>query len=185
MGNQYLSALSPEFALLGLLAQQPAHGYDLHRRLIGALGQVWHVSLSQTYNILKRLEGRGYIAGGTHEQEKLPARRVFSLTEVGRQRFEEWLNTPSGCSVRAIRVEFVTRLYFASLASLAAAHRLIDLQKGTVISGLGQLEAALSDIPAGQTFNRLGQDLRIRQLHSILDWLDDCHRALSLLEGPP
>ena len=77
--SNYASALSPEYALLGFLSQQQAHGYELHRRLTEELGQVWHVSLSQTYNILTRLERQGYIAGKTFEQEKAPQpARVFA-----------------------------------------------------------------------------------------------------------
>ena len=55
--------LSPEYALLGLLDLQPMHGYELHQRLTKELGQIWHVSLSQAYNILKRLEHKNLIYG--------------------------------------------------------------------------------------------------------------------------
>ena len=87
----YSSALSPEYALLGLLAQQPAHGYELHLRLMAGLGQVWHVSQSQVYNILNRLEAQGFITATVQSQEKLPARHRFCLTATGRKRFDKWL----------------------------------------------------------------------------------------------
>jgi DNA-binding PadR family transcriptional regulator len=48
--------LSPEFALLGFLLTGPQHGNDLHRHLRAELGHVWHLSQSQAYAILKRLE---------------------------------------------------------------------------------------------------------------------------------
>jgi len=87
------AALSPEYVLLGFLNQQPAHGYDLHEHIEAKLGQIWHISLSQTYNILNRLETQGYIAGAVQEQEKLPVRKRFRLTAAGRRRFEDWLST--------------------------------------------------------------------------------------------
>jgi len=65
-------SLSPEFALLGLLEQRPAHGYELHQRLYAELGYLWHISLSQAYNILKRLEAQGFIQGAPQPQENLP-----------------------------------------------------------------------------------------------------------------
>jgi DNA-binding PadR family transcriptional regulator len=176
--SSYVSALSPEYALLGLLAQQPAHGYELHQRLSGDLGQIWHISLSQTYNILNRLEAQGFIRGDLREQDKLPSRREFHLTETGSQRFDAWLNAPSGCSVRAIRVEFTTRLYFAQASDPLLAHRLIEAQEQEVQSGLRHLKAALVNIPANQVFNRLGLELRIRQLTSILEWLANCREAI-------
>jgi DNA-binding PadR family transcriptional regulator len=37
---------------------------------------------------LKRLEGQGFIQGVTEEQEKLPSRQRYHLTESGRQRLK-------------------------------------------------------------------------------------------------
>jgi PadR family transcriptional regulator, regulatory protein AphA len=181
MTRSYTSALSPEYALLGLLAQAPAHGYELHQRLTSELGQVWHVSLSQTYNILKRLEGQGDIKGTLLLQEKLPPRQHFRLTGRGRKRLEDWLNNPSGSSVRAIRVEFITRLYFAPLLGGEKPTELIQAQIEETRAGLRRLEVLLEEVPQEQTFNRLGLDLRLRQLQAVLDWLEGAE--FSLLTG--
>ncbi len=178
--SSYASALSPEYALLGLLAQQSAHGYELCQRLVAELGHVWHISLSQTYNILNRLEAHGWIAGVLQEQVKLPAKRTYALTEAGRQRFEAWLAQPTGCSVRAIRVEFITRLYFVQGLYPARVGPLIDAQLDDVRASLARLERILGDIPSEQTFNRLGVELRLRQLASICDWLEGCRQALAV-----
>lgn len=177
--SSYASALSPEYALLGLLTQQPAHGYELCRRLVAELGQVWHISLSQTYNILNRLEAHGWIAGARHEQVKLPAKRTYQLTEAGRLRFEAWLAQPTGCSVRAIRVEFITRLYFARSLDPGRIEPVIDAQLDDLRAGLAGLEQIRVGIPPEQTFNRLAVELRIRQLGSICDWLEGCRLALA------
>lgn len=176
--TRYASALSPEYALLGFLAQKPAHGYELHQRLSSELGQVWHVSQSQVYNILKRLDGQGYIQGEIEEQEKLPARQMYTLTGSGRQRLEDWLITPTGSSVRAIRVEFVTRLYFARLLGSDMSSRLLDAQLEESRSGLARLEDLLAETPLEQVYNRLGLDLRVRQLRAILEWLQESAASL-------
>lgn len=165
--------------MLGFLAWQPAHGYDLHQRLLAELGQVWHISQSQLYNLLKRLEAQGDILAALQEQTRLPDRRVFNLTEQGRTRFEKWMETPTGCSVRAIRVEFITRLYFARLQSPESAARLILVQMDETRLGLERLRRKMDDLPPGQTFNRLGLELRLRQLSSVLDWLEDCNALLN------
>jgi PadR family transcriptional regulator AphA len=178
--KKYVGSLSPEHALLGLLSQHPAHGYDLHQKLVTDLGQIWHISQSQVYNILSRLETQKLIQGTTHEQSKLPARRVFRLTAAGRRRFEAWLNTPSGSSVRAIRVEFITRLYFAQPHSESLAQEIITSQVTETRAGLARLQECIDETPPEQLFNHLGLELRIRQLSSILDWLIDCQRELNL-----
>lgn len=176
----YSSALSPEYALLGFLAQQPAHGYELHLRLTAKLGQVWHVSQSQVYNILNRLEAQGFITATVQAQEKLPARHRFHLTATGRRRFDKWLHTTTSSSVRAIRVEFTTRLYFAYTLDPAQARQLIDAQVAETRAGLERLKHMGAELPPDQTFNRLGLELRIRQLTSILDWLADSQKTLGL-----
>ncbi len=182
-GKAHTGALSPEYALLGLLAQGPAHGYELHQKLTTDLSRVWHISLSQSYNILNRLETQGFIAGVVQEQEKLPARRLFRLTPLGKTHFEDWLHAASGSSVRSIRLEFLTRLYFARLASPQLAHELIETQLAETRRGLERLRSLYNDLPPeAQLINHLSLELRLRQLESILQWLQSCHAAI---DSPP
>jgi DNA-binding PadR family transcriptional regulator len=176
--TRYIGSLSPEYALLGFLAEQPSHGYDLHQRLVNELGHVWHVSQSQVYNILKRLELGEDISGTVQEQNKLPSRLLYRLTPSGQARFQAWLETPTGCSVRAIRVEFLTRLYFSSRRGSANADALIDSQIEEICKGLDHLKGLLDELPVEQAFNRLGLELRIRQLFSILEWLEKCRTVV-------
>jgi DNA-binding PadR family transcriptional regulator len=175
------SDLSPEHVLLGLLDPHPAHGYELHLRLGRDLGGLWHLSQSQVYGTLRRLEGRGWIAGTPQPQQHLPDRRLMRLTPNGRRRFRAWLHTPTASSVRAIRVEFPTRLYFASRLGPAVMLRLLDEQVRSVEQGLRQLDGARTS-NADNAFADLALDLKLRQLASVLPWLDECRRRL--IEAP-
>jgi DNA-binding PadR family transcriptional regulator len=167
--------------LLGFLASGPAHGYDLHQRLVNELGQVWHASQSQTYNILARLEGQGLVRGTLVPQARLPARRLLELTPAGRAQFDAWLASPTGASVRAIRVDFITRLYFAARLHPEMVADRVEEQMNTARAGLQALQASLAAVPADQRFNRLALELRIRQLAAVVDWLADC----ADIEGDP
>lgn len=183
--SSYVGALSPEFAILGFLDEEPLHGYELHRRLVHYLGQIWHISQSQLYNILKRLEKRGDIQGEQWEQPGLPERRVFHLTEQGRQRYETWLAAPSASSVRLLRVEFTTRLFFTARRNPQGVQTLIAEQEAALRHGLIQLEAIhLPDEP-DQTANRLGLAFRVQQLQASLNWLEQCRRAFELQKADP
>lgn len=183
--STYPGPLSPEYALLGLVGQTPAHGYELHQRLVSELGQIWHISQSQAYSILKRLEANGYLQGHLKMQEGLPDRREFHLTPAGRERFETWLHSPGGSSVRVIRVEFITRLYFASTLDPALTREIIDTQTDVIQSGLARMKYQLTSTSPSEVFNRLGLELRIHQLESILTWLDECRLTIftNLQEG--
>jgi DNA-binding PadR family transcriptional regulator len=174
------AAVSPEYVLLGLLNQQPTHGYALHELITQELGMIWHISLSQTHNLLNRLEAQGYITGAAQDQDKLPARRRFRLTSAGRRRFEDWLSAATEPSAHAIRVEFLTRLYFAFAISPAQARTAIDQQIVSTQEGLARLQTMLNELPSDQTFNRLGLEFRVRQLTSVINWLADCKAELGL-----
>src|SRR6266581_8307584 len=50
-----------ELAILGLLAEQPRHGYDLKKRLSETLGPLWGISFGSLYPALRRLERAGSI----------------------------------------------------------------------------------------------------------------------------
>lgn len=175
------SGLSPEYALLGFLEQSPAHGYELHQKLLEQLGEIWHISLSQTYNILNRLEEQGLIQGTTQEQEKRPAKRCLRLTAAGKRRFETWMASPSACSARAIRVEFMTRLYFLSARSSADALAAIQAQTEALQEHIIRLKERLNNINSGQIFNRMGMSMRIRQLEVLVESLNECKAQIPIL----
>lgn len=168
---------SPEFALLGFLYEQPSHGYALHQRLISELGNAWHASQSQTYNILKRLEGQGDVSSTLQDQEKLPPRRILQITKAGRRRFNEWIKTPSGGSVRGIRLEFISRLYFSRKLFPGMVQKLIEVEANDIQRALTRLEVSRQTVPTNQVFNRLSLELRIQQLRAVSAWVTTCYDA--------
>ena len=176
----HIGTLSPEMALLGQLFGAPGHGYDLHRKVISDLGQVWHLSQSQAYSILKRLETQGDLWLEEIIQERLPSRQLLRLTEQGRKRFLDWLDAPSGGSTRAIRMEFITRLYFLSIYMPERLTEAFQRQRAEASSSIERLLQTRNDLPAEQIFNRMSLDLRLQQLNAVLEWLDECQHYFRL-----
>lgn len=170
--------LSPEYALLGFLYRSPSHGYELHQRLMDQFGNIWHASQSQTYNILNRLEAQGYIHSRIVEQDKLPSRQQLQLTNAGAERFDTWLAQPTNPSVHAIRVEFITRLYFTRLYYPERSLEMIDAQITVVEGGISRLKQQLASLPERQLFNRLALELRVELLISVERWLKGCSQTL-------
>lgn len=159
-------------ALLGLLYDAPKHGYDLHRRVNADLGHVWHLSQSQAYAILKRLEARGDISAEEVPQEKHPSRQLLHITGKGRARFLEWLDATSGGSTRAIRLECITRLYFLQLYMPEKIHLAFERQRKEALVHIERLEKISTGLPEEQVFNRMSLMLRLKQLYLIIEWLD-------------
>lgn len=80
-----------ELAVLGVLAQNPAHGYELRKRLVSVFGLFNSISFGALYPALRSLVERGFIT----EQDENPdspyrkrTRIVYTLTEAGRTHLE-------------------------------------------------------------------------------------------------
>jgi len=170
--DRHTGNLSPEFALLGFLIASPSHGYDLHQHFIVELGHVWHMSQSQAYAILKRLEQRGDINAQIVEQDKLPARQVLRITSQGRRRFNEWMEDIS-INSRSIRLEFLTRLYFARIYKPEKVSQIYEAQCDEIKLTIERLESLFTNLPLEQQFNYLSLDLRLRQMKLIQEWMMD------------
>ena len=167
-----MSNLSPEFAILGFLVAGPSHGYDLHQKFQVELGNVWHLSQSQAYAILKRLETRGDITSQQVEQDKLPPRQLLYITETGKRRFEEWLLN-AGRNARSIRLEFLTRLYFTHQYYPDQTAHIYTTQCKEINDSITRLEGLLTHLPSDQTYNSLSLNLRLRQLRLIQEWMQE------------
>ena len=170
--------LSPEHLILGLLKLAPAHGYELQQRITRDLGQLWHLHFNQIYGILHRLEAEGKVAGVLEKGNNAPTRRRYNVTFIGERDFDAWLHTPTVSSVRIIRIEFITRLYFARQACPELVDQILVEQVAATRQSLAQQQAVLAAMNDDQAFNRLGVALRIRTLAGVIEWLGDCREAL-------
>ena len=70
-------------AILGLLAEQPMHGYQVIQELANRSGGAWTPGPGSVYPTLQAMEEQGLVAG-----EQDGSRRVFSLTDDGRAAME-------------------------------------------------------------------------------------------------
>lgn len=96
-------------ALLGMLSIGPMSGYDLKQRIELSIGNFWTESYGQIYPALRKLEGDGLVVG---EDKGKAGRKVYQLTEAGRDRLEEWLGvTPKP---RVPRHETLLKLFMGA-----------------------------------------------------------------------
>ena len=160
------------FALLGLLLDQPHHGYDLYRDLAdpAGLGQVWHLGMSQMYAELKTLEARDWVSATMEQQGARPAKKIFALTPAGRAAFQEWMATPSR-GMRDMRVEFFVRLYFAQLKSAKAVTALVERNEKSLREELKKLQHAKPTSSDPNDFIQATHSFRISQIQAAMTWL--------------
>ncbi len=156
---------------MGFLYFEPLHGYELHRQLEDNLREVWRIPQNQAYNILKRLEKEGFVQPAPQSNPGPRGLTPLELTAAGRRRFETWLYAPTPCSARALRMEFLTRLFFAARLDKDLPGRLVGEQETALRAAVLRLEARLAAVPPREDYNRLSLELRLRQLQTIQTWL--------------
>ena len=78
-----------EPALLLLLAEQSAHGYELVDRA-AELVPGERPELGGLYRVLRALEEDGLVRSEWHADAPGPARRTYELTAAGRRLLDEW-----------------------------------------------------------------------------------------------
>lgn len=171
------AAESARFALLGLLLEKPAHGYDLARRFApsSALGDVIHLSPSHLYALLARLERDGLIAGEMHEAGKHPQRRVYQLTPAGEAAVQRWIDEPV-THPRGMRIDFPLKFYIALGFRVERSAALIDRQRRVFEDYIARLqsEERVADTTEDAAFLQLMRAGRIGRAQAALDWLEAC-----------
>jgi PadR family transcriptional regulator, regulatory protein PadR len=80
-----------EPALLLLLAERPMHGYELLELLPGVAREERRVDLGNLYRLLRSLEEEGVVASEWDEGLPGPAKRVYRLTDSGRELLARWV----------------------------------------------------------------------------------------------
>ncbi len=84
---------SLEFTLLGLLIQNPLHGYELRKRMGVIFGPFKALSFSVLYPQLRRMLEAGLIEETFLESQSRRSRIVYAVTEKGAARFEKLTDT--------------------------------------------------------------------------------------------
>ncbi len=113
--------MSLRFALLGLLAVEPASGYDLKRAINRSTYFIWNATGPQIYNTLHKLREEGCITSQSLAQDGKPDKQVHTITARGQMRLEEFMSEPIQASVT--RDEVLLRIFFGNFAGKKAIRR--------------------------------------------------------------
>jgi DNA-binding PadR family transcriptional regulator len=137
-----------ELAVLGVLMEQPRHGYELKKRLGETLGPLWGISFGSLYPALRRLERSGAI----EEVEDAPpatnvstgsltgdlaaarlrrrvrtatrrTRKAYRITDQGRELFTQLLTDEEADDERAFALKLSFCRYLDGPARLAFLER--------------------------------------------------------------
>ncbi|WP_327314836.1 PadR family transcriptional regulator [Streptomyces sp. NBC_01235] len=95
-------------AVLAALLEGEASGYDLSKGFDASVANFWMATPQQLYKELERMESQGLIEARVVQQERRPNKRLYSLTEAGRQALVEF--TTASPKPTAIRDELLVKV---------------------------------------------------------------------------
>jgi DNA-binding PadR family transcriptional regulator len=163
-------------AVLALLADEPAHGYEIKRGLEERFGAVVApLNAGQVYTTLQRLQRDELVADDAVAQSGRPDKRVYRLTDAGRRALEAWLGAPSAPT--RLRDDFFMKLVFAHSMGLADPAELIARQRAAYLRSLGELERVLAGGGADGATALVVEGAALH-LEADLKWLDRCEEVL-------
>jgi DNA-binding PadR family transcriptional regulator len=129
------------YLILGLLAREgPSTPYDLERHVKATLGNFWSFPHTLLYTVPPRLAGERLVTES--RERKGRRRRVFSITDAGREALAAWLERPSG-EPTELRDLGLLQLFFADLGAPEARVRLAGQQLAIHRVKLSAYEAAV------------------------------------------
>ena len=165
------STVSIRHFILGLLNRQPMSGYDIKRFLKSLSWLIDSPSFGSLYPALHALLENGLVTVEVVSRQDKPPRKIYSITEAGRQVLQEWLSQPIGAGVSL--KAFLMRLVLAGNLSQAGLVAYLEQRRTQVAAHQLDLEQTAGVMDEGMD---LGESLALEYGLAVaaaeLDWLD-------------
>jgi DNA-binding PadR family transcriptional regulator len=106
--------MSLKHGLLGFLSGNEMSGYDLEKMFKSSVGYFWSAKISQVYRDLHAMEKSGWVQSDELKQTGRPNKRIYRITDAGRQELENWLIGYDVKKDSEIRIGILVRMFFAA-----------------------------------------------------------------------
>lgn len=167
--------MSIKHAILAILTEEPAHGYELKKRFDDALGDFWPLRQAQIYNNLRLLEKAEFIELDAQVvQDGLPDRKLFRPTEAGKAELQKWLSAPIQTN-RKLKDDLYLKLttLINVLDNWEAVTDLLWQQRQVYLQSLRDLEHTLIQVErSNDTLTATLIEGAILHIEADLAWLD-------------
>jgi DNA-binding PadR family transcriptional regulator len=153
--------------LLGLLEEQPRHGYELKRSYDERFGNGRPVAYGQVYSTLSRLLKAGLVEVDAIEPGAGPERKRYSITPDGVADVERWLAEPEKPEAY-LQSALYTKVLLALLTDRPAAE-VLDVQRAEHLRAMRELTRRKL---SGDLRDQLICDHALVHLEADLRWLE-------------
>lgn len=176
--------MSLRHAILVLLQDQEASGYDLAREFANSIGLVWNATHQQIYLELGKLNDQNMVKFRHIPQDGKPDKKLYRITEEGRDELIRWLRKPA--APPRIRDAFMVKIAGGALSDSSSILRELDDQADLRRERLSTFEALARKLDEQGREKDLFTYLTLRR--GILDqqawlhWADEVRTALNKRE---
>ncbi len=179
--------MTVKHALLGLIAERPRHGYELHAAFLAIAGgdSNWDLKPAQVYSTLERLEQAGLVTCVSDLGEgKEPARRQYAVTGAGRQELDEWFAT--AIEPEHQRDSFYIKLMVALVSGCGDPYQVLITQRALIYQRLHAITNQRNQLDSRVELAQvLLLDKAIMYLEADLRWLDIVESRLDEIKRQP
>jgi DNA-binding PadR family transcriptional regulator len=119
----YDRAMSLRDAVLAALLEGESSGYDLAKDFDASMANFWMATPQQLYRELERLAEQGLIEARLVHQERRPNKRMYSLTESGREAIRHF--TAQAPKPSVIRDELLVKVQASDAGDVKAVREFI------------------------------------------------------------
>lgn len=171
--------------ILGLLNYGSMTGYDIDRTFRDSLNYFWKAQTSQIYRELQTLKSNGWATDEVVEQSERPDKKVFSITQSGREELMRWLcedNIDLGMRSSLLMKTFFLGErdmdenieFFSQLAeSVSGFQRQFESQPPQVQQYMKRI-----DDPMKALYWRMTVEYGAMYMQMIVDWAEKCKKEL-------
>ncbi|MDY0045188.1 MAG: PadR family transcriptional regulator, partial [Syntrophales bacterium] len=177
------NSMSIKYAILGLLNYSDMHGYRIKTHIENNFGHMWSINFGQIYPGLKELKNSGLIdmVDVTPSDNGGPRKKLYSITEKGRDEFMQWLTSPP-LKPMLIRDAFLLKFAFFGFGDKNAAIEILDTQIKIFEDQLKRRKANLTRWKNIGTYVRLITELGVSQNEMYLKWLRRARKEIEVEE---
>lgn len=176
--------MSLRHAILVLLEDQEASGYDLAREFAQGMGNVWNATHQQIYLELGRLHKEGLVEFRHVPQEGRPDKKVYRITDSGYRELSTWMDEPA--AQPRLRDALMIKIVGGHLADseklLAELREQMDMHR-EIHANFRAMEAAYEQLSPQARERKLFAYLALRRgLLSEQSWMQWAREVESVLE---
>jgi DNA-binding PadR family transcriptional regulator len=113
------------YVVLGLVSRRPTAGHELARFAEISIKNFFPLTRSHIYTELEKLEGLGLLSSTEVTQDRLPTKRVYSITDEGESVLSQWLEE-APVEEEKDRCPLLVRVFFGERLSSERLTTLLD-----------------------------------------------------------